>query len=134
MTINATYAHNALASPRPFGRSRAGTIGLGTAQIVAAALFMLAGGLKLTGAPVEVQLFDSIGVGQWFRYLTGTIEVGGAILLLVPSLARFAAAALAATMVGATLTHLVIVGGNPAPAIVLLVVTTTIAVIRWRDR
>jgi putative oxidoreductase len=135
MAIHATYAHTALASPRrPFGRSRAGTIGLWTAQIVAAALFMLAGSLKLTGAPVEVQLFDAIGVGQWFRYLTGTIEVGGAILLLVPSFARFAAAALAATMVGATLTHLVIVGGNPAPAIVLLVATTTIAVIRWRDR
>ena len=26
----------------------------------------------------------NIGVGRWFLYLTGALEVGGAILLLIP--------------------------------------------------
>ena len=50
-------------------------------------MFVMAGGSKLAGAPTMVQLFDAIGLGQWFRYVTGTIEIGSAILLLIPSLA-----------------------------------------------
>jgi putative oxidoreductase len=66
-------------------------------------------------------LFDAIGIGQWFRYLTGLIEVASAIALLIPSFAVFGALALVATMVGAVATHLFIVGGSPAmPAILLL--------------
>ena len=105
-----------------------------TLQILAAAMFLFAGSSKLAGAPMMVQMFGVIGIGQWFRYLTGTIEVVGAMLLLVPSLAGFGALALAVTMVGAIITHLFIVGGNPAPAILLLVATTTIAWTRRRVR
>jgi uncharacterized membrane protein YphA (DoxX/SURF4 family) len=89
-------------------------------QIALAAMFLFSGSLKLTGAPMMVQLFDAIGAGQWFRYLTGTIEVGGAVLLLVPSFALFGALPLAATMIGAILAHLFVVGGSPAIPIVLL--------------
>ena len=68
-----------------------------------------------------VGLFDAIGIGQWFRYLTGVIEVGSAIALLVPSFAVFGALTLVATMIGAVATHLFIVGGSPAmPAVLLL--------------
>jgi putative oxidoreductase len=102
-----------------------------TLQALAAALFLLAGTSKLAGASSMVQMFGVIGIGQWFRYVTGTIEVVGAVLLFVPSLAMFAALALAATMVGAVITHLFIVGGNPAVAILLLAATTTIA---WAKR
>jgi putative oxidoreductase len=28
-----------------------------------------------------VQTFEAVGVGQWFRYVTGIIEIGGAALL-----------------------------------------------------
>ena len=107
------------------------TIALWIAQIGAAGMFLMAGGLKLAGAPAMVQLFDAIGIGQWFRYLTGTIEVVSAILLLVPSLAFFGALALIPTMIGAILTHLFIVGGSPAIPIVLLATT---AVIAWARR
>ena len=105
-----------------------------TLQALAAVLFLLAGTSKLAGIPAQVQLFGVIGIGQWFRYVTGTIEVVGAVLLFVPSLARFAALALAATMVGAIITHLFIVGGNPAMAIVLLAATTTIAWVKRSSR
>jgi putative oxidoreductase len=66
-------------------------------------------------------------------FVTGTLEAISTVLLLVPSLARFGALALAATMVGAILTHLFIIGGNPAVPIALLAATLTIAWVRSRD-
>lgn len=107
------------ASPVRYGRI--GRIALWAGQIALAGMFLLAGGSKLLGAPAMVGLFDAIGIGQWFRYLTGAIEVGSAIALLVPSFAVFGALALVATMIGAVATHLFIVGGSPAmPAVLLL--------------
>jgi len=100
---------------------RAGLIALWIVQIALAGMFLLAGGSKLLGAPAMVGLFDAIGIGQWFRYLTGLIEVGSALALLVPSFAVFGALALVATMVGAIVTHLFIVGGSPAMPAILLV-------------
>jgi uncharacterized membrane protein YphA (DoxX/SURF4 family) len=96
-------------------------------------MFLLAGTLKLTGLAIEVQLFDTIGIGQWFRYVTGSLEVVGAIALVIPALAPFAAALLAAVMVGAIATHLFIVGGSPLPAIALLAITAAITYLR-RER
>jgi putative oxidoreductase len=118
----------------PRSRSRAGTIALWILQIATAAMFLLAGSSKLAGASAMVGLFEGIGIGQWFRYLTGTIEVVSAILLLIPSLAFFGALLLVPTMVGAVLTHLFIVGGNPAPAIVLGASAAAIAWTRSRGR
>ena len=89
-------------------------------QIVAAAMFLMAGGSKLAGAQPMVDMFDAIGVGQWFRYVTGIIEVGSAIALLVPSLAMFGALALVPTMIGAVATELFIVGDSAIPPAVLL--------------
>ena len=110
-------------------RRRSGVVtgGLWTLQILSAAMFLFAGGLKLAGAPLMVQEFGVIGLGQWFRYVTGTIEVVSAVLLLIPSLAAYGAAALVATMIGAIFTHLFIIGGSPAIPIVLLASTATIA-------
>jgi uncharacterized membrane protein YphA (DoxX/SURF4 family) len=107
--------------------SRARTIALWTLQVAAAAMFLMAGTLKLSGVPAMVQVFDAVGFGQWFRYLTGAIEVVSGLLLLVPSLAFYGAAALTATMVGAVMTHLFVVGGSPLPAAVLLAATAAIA-------
>jgi uncharacterized membrane protein YphA (DoxX/SURF4 family) len=105
-----------------------------TLTIVAAGMFLLAGTLKLTGLPMEVQLFSTIGIGQWFRYVTGSLEVVGAIGLLVPALAPYAALLLAAVMVGAVFTHLFIAGGSPLAAIVLLAITIALAYLRRREQ
>jgi uncharacterized membrane protein YphA (DoxX/SURF4 family) len=101
-----------------------------TLSILCAAMFLFAGGSKLAGQAAMVQVFESIGVGQWFRYVTGLIEVTGAALLLVPSLAFYGAVALAVTMVGAIIAHLFVIGGNPLMPIVLLAATATIAYLR----
>jgi putative oxidoreductase len=120
-----------LTQASPVRSGRAGLIALWIVQVALAAMFLLAGGSKLLGVPAMVALFDAIGIGQWFRYLTGLIEVGSALALLVPSIAVFGALALVATMVGAIATHLFIVGGSPAmPAILLL----GSAVVVWARR
>src|SRR6266487_6653150 len=93
----------------PVHQGRTGHISLWIVQIALAGMFLLAGGSKLFGASAMVALFDAIGIGQWFRYVTGLIEVGSALALLMPSLAPFGALALVATMAGAILTHLFIV-------------------------
>jgi len=96
-------------------------------QIGAAGMFLMVGFLKLKGDPQLVGLFKAIGLGQWFRYLTGTLEVAGAVLLLIPRTSGLGALLLVAVMVGAVVTHVVIVGGSPLMAIILLVVTSIVA-------
>jgi uncharacterized membrane protein YphA (DoxX/SURF4 family) len=99
--------------------SKAKNIALWILQGLAAAAFLMAGAAKLSGQPVMVEMFDKVGLGQWFRYLTGSIEVVSAILLLVPKLTPVGAGLLVCTMTGAVITHLAKIGGSPAPAIVL---------------
>jgi uncharacterized membrane protein YphA (DoxX/SURF4 family) len=50
-------------------------------------MFLMSGGSKLAGVPAMVSLFDAIGLGQWFRYVTGVIEVAAGTSLLVPAAA-----------------------------------------------
>jgi putative oxidoreductase len=47
-----------------------------------------------------VKLFDQIG-GTWFRYLTGLLQVTGAVLVLVPRTFLIGIVILACTMAGA---------------------------------
>ncbi len=112
-------------------RGRVALVALWLTQIALAAMFVFAGGLKLTGAPDMVGLFDAVGIGQWFRYVTGSIEVVSAVALLVPSWAAFGALLLIPTMVGAVFTHLFIVGGSAVPAAVLLTGSLAVA---WARR
>ena len=100
-------------------------------RILLALAFGAAGASKLAGVPQMVQLFDAVGFGQWFRYLTGAVEVIGAVLLLVPATGFFGGLLLAATMVGGVATHLLLIGGNPAPAVVLGLLSAFVA---WKLR
>jgi len=100
-------------------------------RIVLALAFGAAGIAKLAGAPQMVQVFEAIGFGQWFRYVTGAVEVVGAVLLLVPATGFLGGLLLTATMAGAVATHLVLIGGSPAPAVVLALLS---AFVTWRLR
>jgi putative oxidoreductase len=111
--------------------SRATNVALWVLQVVLAFQFGGGGLLKLTGSPEMVDLFASIGAGQWFRYVVGTLEVAGAAGLLVPRLSGLAALGLAGLLVGATATNLFILGESPWLAIGLLVVSALIAWGRW---
>src|SRR5258705_5313364 len=96
-------------------------------QIAAAGMFLMVGFLKLSGNAQLVGLFEAIGLEQWFRYLTGTLEVAGALLLVIPRTSGLGALMLAGVMTGAVVTHVFIVGGSPLMAIILFVVTVVVA-------
>jgi uncharacterized membrane protein YphA (DoxX/SURF4 family) len=105
-------------------------ITLWTLSALVALTFIGAGGAKLAGAAVMVELFDKVGLGQWFRYFTGLLEVAAGIGLLVSRYAFYAAVLLAIVMVGAIIAHVTVLGGSPAPAIVLFVLSGIIAYLR----
>ena len=104
---------------------------LWTIQIGVAGMFFMAGGSKLSGSEQRVQLFQAIGLGPWFRYLTGVMEVGGALLLLIPGLSGLGAALLTGVMAGAVATHWFLIGGNPTLPIVVLGLNACVA---WSRR
>jgi putative oxidoreductase len=118
----------AQAMPATSGKGR--LITLWVLQVAAGLAFLAAGTSKLAGAQQMVAMFDKIGVGQWFRYVTGLLEVTGAISLFIPRFAFYGAALLVAVMAGAVATHLTVLGGSPAPAAILLVMSAIIAYLR----
>ncbi|TDB86491.1 DoxX family protein [Actinomadura sp. 7K534] len=78
-------------------------------QIFLAAFLFFASALpKFAGQADAVESFDLIGWGQWFRYVTGTVEAAGAIALVVPRLAGLAGIALIGLMAGAALTQILV--------------------------
>ena len=77
--------------------------------------------------------FQQIGLGQWFRYLTGILEIVGGIMVLMPPVVAIGGVLLSCIMVGAIATHLLLMGGSAVPAIVLLVLSA-IVVFAHRDQ
>ncbi len=72
-------------------RGRAVNIALWVLQVLLALLFAMAGVVKVIGDPAAVEVFATIGIGQWFRYLVGVLEIAGAVGVLVPRLSGLAA-------------------------------------------
>ena len=105
-------------------------IGAWTLQGILAAAFLAAGSAKLAGVPYMVDLFEHVGLGQWFRVATGAVEVTGAVALLVPGLASIGALWLGGTMVGAVATHVFVLHTSPVPAIVLGVLNAVVVYLR----
>jgi uncharacterized membrane protein YphA (DoxX/SURF4 family) len=97
-----------------------------------AALFVSVGLPKLLSVPIMVTEFAKIGLGQWFRYFTGTLEIIGAIGLLIPKYSGYAALLLCAIMIGAIITVLKVIGGPPTLPIILLIISAFIAYFRLR--
>ncbi len=127
--VNAHPAPTPTATPR--APSKLLNIASWVAQVLAAVAFLGAGSSKLRGVPQMVEAFGALGLGQWFRYFTGGLEVVCAILLLVPGLAGVGALLLAATMLCAVIAHLTVLPGTPLPALVLLVL---VAFVAWSRR
>ena len=131
MTTNdaATYAMTQNGTNRQ--RGRAALIALWLTQVALALMFVMAGGSKLAGVPAMVSLFDQVGVGQWFRYVTGVVELTAGIALLVPSAAVFGAMLLIPTMLGAIVTNVLIVHSSPVMPLLLLLGTASVV---WARR
>ncbi len=83
--------------------------------------FLLFGFDKFPSGPEStwVKLFQQIGLGQWFRYFTGVVEVLGGVLVLIPWTVTAGLALLACTMGSAALI-LTFVLGRPGDSIISL--------------
>jgi putative oxidoreductase len=99
-------------------------------QVVLALAVGSGGVLKLAGDPAMVQMFSTIGAGQWFRYAVGALELAGAVGLLVPRLAALAGAGLTALLLGAAITNVTILDDSPFLPLAYLVVAAAIAWVR----
>jgi len=95
-------------------------VGLWILQIGAAGMFLMVGFLS-SPAIRRWSAVDAIGLGQWFRYVTGSLEVLGAVLLW--STAERSRRLLLVGDAGRGANALFVVGGSPLSAIILLIVT-----------
>jgi uncharacterized membrane protein YphA (DoxX/SURF4 family) len=95
--------------------------------VLSALAFIAAGSGKLLGGRDMVALFEAVGIGQLFRYATGSLEVLGALLLIVPGRTVFGAVLLACVMAGAVVAHLTVLHTAPTAPLVLFALTALIA-------
>ncbi|MFF8945027.1 DoxX family protein [Streptomyces sp. NPDC014864] len=126
----------------PSSRDRVGTVSGGrrlaratlrVVQVLLALFYAGASALpKLIAHPSAVESFDRLGWGSTGMYVIGTLELAGAVALLVPVLQSVAAMALSALMVGAFVVQLTVFDGQYAATPLLLVVP--LALIAWARR
>jgi putative oxidoreductase len=119
------------AAPATTCRGRAANFALWVLQAVLALMFVLSGFAKVGGDAAMVEMFATIGIGQWFRSLGGALEIAGAVGVLVPRLSGLAALGLVCLMVGATLTNVFVLGTSPLLPIALMLVSVLVAWGRW---
>jgi len=110
-----------IAAARGAATGRPLNILLWCVQALLAFVFVNASWAKLTGMPEMVALFTAVGFGQWFRYVTGILELTGAVLIMVPKTMRIGSALLATIMLGALTAHLFILHVPPTtPGVLFL--------------
>jgi putative oxidoreductase len=112
-------------------RRRVPTIALWALQALLAIMFAMAGLAKVFGDPAMVEMFATIGIGQWFRYVVGGLEIAGAVGVLIPRLSGLAALGLVCLMAGATLTNVLVLDTSPLLPIALMLVSALVAWGRW---
>lgn len=80
------------------------------AQLIAAIILAQTLFFKFSGAEESVQLFTKLGAEPFGRYMAGIMELITVILLLLPKTAWLGAISGLATMGGAIMAHLTILG------------------------
>jgi uncharacterized membrane protein YphA (DoxX/SURF4 family) len=97
--------------------------------------FVLFGVDKFPSGPTApwVKFYQEIGIGQWFRYFTGLVEIVGGALVLIPRTAQAGLAVLGATMAAAAII-LDFVIRRPVDSIVSTGFFIVIAAVWWVRR
>lgn len=99
-------------------------------SVILAAVFATTGIAKLIGAePIGLQAAAMNGFPQWIRMVVGVVEVGGAVMLLLPPVAAIGAALLALLMIPATITQWI--SGEPG-VFVPIVLLVLLLLVAWR--
>jgi putative oxidoreductase len=107
---------------------RINAIGVWVLRILLALVFGAFGIMKLAGAAMLVAEFDKIGLGQWFRYVTGITEVVGALLVIRPATTFYGALLLICVCIGAFFAQL---GPLHGDVIHVLVLAALLALLVW---
>ncbi|MEU8401394.1 DoxX family protein [Nonomuraea sp. NPDC048892] len=120
-----------MTTPTRRGTTRVGNVALWGLQIVLAGFFLMSAMGKFGNAEPAASTFAAIGWGDWFRNLTGALEVAGAVGLLVPRLAGVAGLAFVGLTACAALVEAFVSGGGVFLPLAVLVLC---AVIAWGRR
>ncbi len=91
--------------------------------------FIASGAMKLAGVEEAAKRFQDFNYPLWFMYLTGAIEVGSGIAIMIRMLRFWGASLLICTMMGAIYSHAKIGEGadEMIPPGVLLVLCAVVA-------
>ncbi len=102
-----------------------------TLSVLTAAVFLFAGVPKVFGTETVggLQAAAMHGFPQWMRVLVGALEIVGALALLVPRAAKFAAGLLAFLMIPAIVTQLA--SGEPGVSVPIAVLAVLLFIF-WR--
>lgn len=119
------------AAPPGAKRGKAKSAALWALTGLLACVFALSGSMKFVN-PEAARQFEQFGYPDWFRVLIGAVEVGGALALLLPRTAFYAAGALVVVMAGAVVTHLR--AGEAPQAAVPLVLFGLLALVGYARR
>ena len=79
-------------------------------RLLAAIILLQTLYFKFTGQPESVELFSKLGVEPWGRIGTGVIELIASLLLLFPATVIIGAIIGIGLMVGAILSHVLVIG------------------------
>lgn len=90
------------------------TIVIGSLRAILGLVFLAVGTTKLTGTGRTVEYFAAIGWGQWFRYLTGLLDISGVVPLSAPKWIWHGAVVLACSVGLGTVISLTVRRGNLA--------------------
>jgi len=102
-----------------------------TPRVTLGLAFVVIGLTKFGASSSWIRLFETIGLGQWFRYLTGGMQVAGGLLALLPKTAVAGAALIGGTMAGAVVVDIFIVHGGPI-AVIPLALFVVAAGVGWQ--
>ncbi len=98
-----------------------------------AAVFFSVGTSKFGAHSSWIKTFDQIGLGQWFRYVTGMLQVAGAVLVLIPRTFLLGIGILACTMAGAVTVWLAVFHA-PDNAVIPAIILIALAAIAFQGR
>lgn len=100
-------------------------------RILLALAFGGAGLAKLAGLEMQVTVFETMGFGMWLMWVTAILEVGAAILLLIPATAFVGALLAAGIGAGAAASQILFIGDSWIPAATLCALACLAA---WLER
>lgn len=108
-------------------------------QIIVIAMMIYAAVPKLMGAEESVAMFNALPGQDMLRYLTGALEIIGAVLLIIPGTVVYGALLVILVMIGAFGSHVMYLGFEgdagmfAGMAIGLLIISAVIVYMRRKS-